>query len=115
MTIANRFDRATVALGAGAVASSLFALTNGDPWELARVRGPALIVVFVLGALAVVAGMRGIRGLTLAVAAAFLVAAAVQLVQAHTAPNWLAGHGATAALLLGFGVGLLALGLARRD
>jgi hypothetical protein len=110
---ANRFDRAAIVLGAGAMASAVLVFTTGDPWGLARVRGATIALVLVVGAAAIVAGWRGWRAVNLAAGAVFLAAAALQLVQAGRATNWLDGNGSTVALLLGLGTGLLMTGLAR--
>jgi hypothetical protein len=110
---ANRFDRAAIVLGAGAMASAVLVFTTGDPWGLARVRGATVALVLVVGALVIVAGWRGWPALMLAAGAVFLAAAALQLAQAGRDTNWLAGNGSTVALLLGLGIGLLVAGLAR--
>jgi len=109
----NRFDRAAIVLGAGAMVSAVLAFTTGDPWALARIRGATVALVLVLGAVAIVAGWRGSRALMLTTGAAVLAAAVLQLIQAGRATNWLSGNGSTVALLLGLGIGLLAVGAAR--
>jgi len=112
---ANRFDRAAIVLGAGAMASAVLVFPTGDPWGLARVRGATVALVLLVGALAIVAGWRGWRALMLADGAVFVAAAALQLAQAGRDTNWLDGNGSTVALLAGLGIGLLAVGLARHQ
>jgi hypothetical protein len=113
--MANRYDRAALALGFGALASSLFALEpgSGGKADFVEIRGAGLVVILLLGACAVVGGVVGNRVLVIISGAGFAVAAAIQLVQFGRPTNWLAGDGSTFALLLGLAVGLVAVGTAR--
>lgn len=107
-------DRAAWWLALAALPFALFALGGPVTVHLVKVTGPALVVLLVLCALAA-AGARTGRGvLIMAAAAGLLLAALVQLAQNGRGTNWLGGDGSTYAVLLGFGVGLLALGLGRR-
>lgn len=113
----DRFDRAVIALGAGALACSLFAIAPGSQGkaDFVQIRDLGLVVLLVLGALAVLGGVLGNRLVAIAAGTGFAVAAVVQLVQWGRDTNWLAGDGSTIAVLGGFGVGLLAIGLTPRE
>ncbi|MBA3529379.1 MAG: hypothetical protein H0T91_08755 [Propionibacteriaceae bacterium] len=54
-----RLDRAALALGLAALFSSLFGLSTGgpEPINLVHVRGVALVVILVLGAIAVLGAL----------------------------------------------------------
>ena len=108
-------DRAAVALGAGGVLSDLFALSTSSNNNFVAVHGPALWVFPVLGAVAIAAGLTGRSSLAVLAAVGYLVAAVVQLVQFGRSTNWLEGNGSTFALLAAWGVGLLLVGLTRRE
>jgi len=112
-----RVNRAALVLGLGALASWVLALVDlvdpADPtqYQLVRLHWPAWAVLLVLGVLAVAGGRLGRRGLVAAAGAGFGLAAVVQLVQLGRGTNWLHGDGSTMSLFLGFGIGLLVLGL----
>lgn len=109
-------DKAAAALGAGALLSSLFALSPGShlSYDFIQVRGAGLVLILVVGVVAVAGGLLAMRALALAAGAACLGAAIVQLVQLGGSTNWLQGNGSTFAVLLGFGAGLLVVGLVPR-
>ena len=114
MTAAGRsLDRATTTLGAVAVASAVFVFVRGD-FSFVRVRGDSVGVVMALGLLAIVAGRRASRTLTLAAGAGFLASAAVVLLALVTRGEsaFLDVDGSTLSFCVGLGVGLLLLGLA---
>ncbi|MGP3685783.1 Rv1678 family membrane protein [Streptomyces sp. IBSNAI002] len=111
-TARSAIGRTAAGLGVGAAASCVLAITDGPPWRLVTLGGTGTLVMLVLAAVAVTAGLVESRALTVLAGAGFLAAAVVQLVQiAWTGANLLGGDGSTVALLLGFAVGLLALGL----
>lgn len=104
--------RTAAGLGVGAAASSVLAIADGPPWGIVSLGGTGTLVLLLLAAVAVTAGLAGVRSLIVLAGAGFLAAAVLQLVQiGWTGANLLGGDGSTVALLLGFAVGLLALGL----
>lgn len=111
-TARSAIGRTAAGLGIGAAASCVLAIADGPPWRLIALGWAGALVILVLAAVAVTAGLLESRALIVLAGAGFLVAAVVQLVQiAWTGANLLGGDGSTVALLLGFAVGLLALGL----
>lgn len=106
-----RMSRAALVLGVGAVAAGVFALFDAVQYRLVRLAGPGLVVLLLLGAVAVVGGRLANRLVIAAAGAGFLAAAVLQLVQLGRDSNWLEGDGSTVSLFLGFGIGLLVLGL----
>jgi len=114
VTAAGRsLDRASTTLGAVAVASAVFVVVRGD-FSFIRVRGDTVAMVLALGLLAIVAGRRASRALTLAAGAGFLASAAVVLLALVTRGEsaFLDVDGSTLSFCVGLGVGLLLLGLA---
>ena len=107
------YDRAAVALGAGGVASVVFALSTSSNNNFVAVHGFGLLVFPLLGAVALAGGLTGRRVLVLVAGGLYAAAALLQLVQFGRDPNWLGGNGSTFALLAAWGVGLLVVGLAR--
>ncbi|MBT2446430.1 hypothetical protein J7F03_04890 [Streptomyces sp. ISL-43] len=104
--------RTAAGLGVGAAASSVLAFADGPPWGIVKLGGTGTLVLLLLAAAAVTAGLVGARPLIVLAGAGFLAAAVLQLVQiGWTGANLLGGDGSTVALLLGFAAGLLALGL----
>lgn len=108
--------RATLTLGAAAIATCVFVLTAGlgETVDLIHVRAGGAVVVAVLGALAVIAGVRRLPVLGLISGIGFLAAAVLQLVQLGQAFNLLGGDGSTMALLGGLGIGLVSIWLVGR-
>ncbi|MCP3818651.1 hypothetical protein NLX86_11125 [Streptomyces sp. A3M-1-3] len=105
--------RTAVGLGLGAAASTVLGIADGTPWRLVTLGGTGTLVLLILAAVAIAAGLSGVRALIVLAGTGFLAAAVLQLVQiGWTGANLLGGDGSTVALLLGFAVGLLALGLA---
>lgn len=106
-------DRAAVVLGLGAVVSGVLGwLTKATPpLDFAPVRTVTLLVLVVLGLLAAAGGLLRRRALVLIPGAVLIGAAVLQLLQIGRSANWLDGNGSTMALLGGFGLGLLAVGL----
>jgi hypothetical protein len=104
-------NRAAFVLGLGAAACSLFVFVDPIQYRLVRLHGLGVAVLLVLAVVAMAGARLGRRPLVAGSGAGFLLAAAVQLVQLGDGPNWLRGDGSTLSLFLGFGVGLLALGL----
>ncbi|GLI26614.1 hypothetical protein ARHIZOSPH14_08560 [Agromyces rhizosphaerae] len=112
-----RLDRAAAVLGAGSVLVALYAFGSGLPTEAYFVHvglwGAVALVVF--GVLGVLGGEFHRPALTWVAGGGLALAALVQLATLHLAPGLL-GHDASAmAALGGFGVGLLAVALARRS
>ncbi|MCP3756986.1 hypothetical protein [Streptomyces sp. TBY4] len=104
--------RTASGLGIGAAVSTVLAIADGPPWGLVALGGVGTLVLLLLAAAAVAAGFSGVRSLIALAGAGFLAAAVLQLVQiGWTGANLLGGDGSTVALLIGFAVGLLALGL----
>lgn len=113
--MSNELGRAAVGLGVGAAASVLLGLGARQPWRLVTIGGIGILVILALAALAVAGGRLRQRGLVLLAGLGFLAAAALQLVQATLGgTNTLGGDGSTIGLLLGFGVGLITVGLTQR-
>ncbi|MGP4022581.1 Rv1678 family membrane protein [Actinomadura sp. 3N407] len=108
-------DRAVLALGLASLVSVVFTAAEGDPWEMVAMPGTAVVIAAVLGVLAGVAGLLGLRIPAMAAGAAFLAAAVVVPVEQSLGEKWIEGTGSTFSLWLGLGVGLLAAGLAHRD
>jgi hypothetical protein len=106
-------DQATLWLGAASLASTVFAVIGGQ-FQFVQVRGWGLAVAVGLGLVALVAGWASRPPLAVLAGAGFVAAALLQVVIWTTGGNVLRGNGSTAALWLGLGVGLLALGLAGR-
>ena len=109
----DRFDRAAIALGGGAVLSLVFALTTSSNNNFAKVQGVALVIFPVLGLLAIFGGVTGRRPVVLTAGVLFVLSAVLQLVQFGRSTNWIDGNGSTFALLLAFGVGLLVVATAK--
>ncbi|GAA2410329.1 hypothetical protein GCM10010191_18920 [Actinomadura vinacea] len=107
-------DRSVLALGATSLASVLFTFTDGYPWEMAAMPGPAVVVAVVLGLAACAAVALRASIPVIIVGAAFLAAAVVVLLEPLLNQKWIEGTGSTFSLWLGLGVGLVAAGLARR-
>jgi hypothetical protein len=109
------YDRAAVALGLASIASIVFAPLRGELGFVAFDGVGAIVVAVVLGALGGLAGWLVRPALAVLAGAAFVVAAILQVVLIATDTTWLGGQISTSSLWLGLGVGLLAVGLARRD
>lgn len=108
-------DRAVLALGVASLFSTVFALPEGDPWELVTMPGRAVVIAVVLGLLACAAAVSGRREPAIAVGGAFLLAAVLVPVELAVGEKWIGGTGSTFSLWLGFGVGLVAAGLVPHD
>ncbi len=108
--------RASLALGAAAVASCLFALTAGlgETFNLINVRGFSIVALVVLGILAIVAGARKLPVLGLIAGLGFLACAILQLLQLAQPVNLLSGDASTVSLFGGLGIGLASVWLAGR-
>ena len=111
-----RYDHAAIALGLGSIVSALFVFGADAPTpiDFAHVGLGGAIALAVFGVVGVLGGAlhRGI--LTLAAGGGLTIAALVQLATLSLAPRPLGGDASMMALLGAFGVGLLAVGLARR-
>ncbi|MFD4242165.1 hypothetical protein ACFWP3_11295 [Streptomyces sp. NPDC058525] len=104
--------RTAVGLGVGAALCTVLGIADAPPWRIVTLGGTGMLVLLLLAVAAVGAGLSGVRSLIAVAGAGFLAAAVLQLAQiAWTGANLLGGDGSTVALLLGFAVGLLALGL----
>ncbi|MFC4494677.1 hypothetical protein ACFPA8_11090 [Streptomyces ovatisporus] len=102
--------RAAIVLGLGAASSTVLGIADTSPWRFIALDGTGTLILLALAALAVVAGVLALPGLIALAGAAFVAMAVVQLIQLGWADtNLMGGNGSTMALLLGFGVGLLAL------
>lgn len=106
-------DRAAIALGLGAAVSGLLGWLSrtAPPIDFAPVRTVTFLVLLTLGLLGAAGGLLGSRTLVLLSGAGLISAAVLQLLQIGRPANWLNGNGSTMALLGGFGLGLLAVGL----
>lgn len=114
--IAPTLHRATLVLGISAVASCVFALTEGmgQTFNLIHLRGAGVAVIAVLGVLAIVAGARKLPVLGLVAGVGFIACALLQLVQLGQPLNLLAGDGSTMSLSGGLGIGLASVWLVGR-
>ncbi|MGB3910406.1 MAG: hypothetical protein WBL06_08035 [Pseudolysinimonas sp.] len=114
--IAQRMHRATLALGAAALVSCLFALTPvlGAALDFVQVRGAGIVALAVFGALAVVSALTKVRALGLIAGAGLLLCALLQLVQLGQSLNLLGGDASTVSLFGGLGIGLVSIWLAAR-
>lgn len=124
----DRLDRAAIGLGAAAIVSALLVFVRfrsdtagaaGSPRSSipAFLTTVPVIVLLVLGALAVAAGVlsgRLGRALTTLAGAGLAAVAVVLLVQAAIGEDLIGGNTSTMALLGGLGLGLLAVGLTPR-
>jgi hypothetical protein len=112
----SQVDRAAVGLGAGAAAATLLAVPKRTPWHLVGLGGVGYTAVLLLAALAIAGGLSRLRLVVALAGLGFWAVAILQLVQlsgGHT--NTLGGDLSTVSLCGGFAVGLLVLGLARRE
>lgn len=109
----DRFDRAAIVLGAGAVLSLVFALTTSSNNNFVKVQGIALLIFPLLGLVAILGGVTGRRPVVLSAGVLFALSAVLQLVQFGRSTNWIGGNGSTFALLLAFGVGLMVVATAK--
>ncbi len=114
-TTRHPLDQAAAALGVAGIASLVFSLTTSANNNFVKVTGPALLVFPLLGVVALVGVYLKQRLLVVAAGAAYVAAGILQLVQFNRSTNWLEGNGSTFALLMSLGIGLLVVGLARRD
>ena len=106
--------RATIALGIGAAASTLTALPLGK-LQMESLSGAGFLVVLVLAAAAVLAGILRITALAVVSGLGFLGAALFELVQlAATDANVLGGSLSTVSMQFAFGLGLLAVATSMR-
>ncbi|MFD4421151.1 hypothetical protein ACFWN7_06570 [Agromyces sp. NPDC058484] len=112
-----RYDRAAIALGTGSIVSSVFVFGADAPTpiDFAHVGLGGAIVLAVLGLVGILGGAlhRGI--LNLVAGGGLTIAALVQLATLPLSPRPLGGDASMMALLGAFGIGLLAVGLARRS
>lgn len=105
--------RAAVALGLGAAASTALGIAETSPWRFVALDGTGTLILLALAVVAVLAGLLAIRALIVLAGVLFVAAAVVQLAHLTWAgANPFGGNGSTMSLLLAFGAGLLALGLA---
>jgi hypothetical protein len=100
--------RATIAMGLGSIIAAVFVLTPSLPEYLDLVDlDPAGAAAFlVLGAGAVVAGVRRSTGLSAAVAVGFALAAIAQLAQLVTGLTLLGGDASSLALFIAGALGV---------
>jgi hypothetical protein len=108
-------DRAAVALGAASLVSTVFTLTDGDPWRMVTMPAAAVVVALVLGAVACAGGLSGRALVVRAMGAAFLLAALVVLLELALGTGWTKANASTLSFWAGLGMGLLAAGFAPRD
>ncbi|BDZ65325.1 Rv1678 family membrane protein [Agromyces mangrovi Wang et al. 2018] len=112
-----RLDRAAAVLGAASALVALYVFGAGLPTEAQFVRvglwGAVVLVVF--GVLAVLGGEFHRPALTWIAGAGLTLAALVQLATLHLAPGLLGRDASAMAAFGGFGIGLLAVALARRS
>jgi len=91
----DRFDRAAIALGGGAVLSLVFALTTSSNNNLVKVQGFALVIFPLFGLVAILGGATGRRPVVVIAGVLFVSSAVLQLVQFGRSTNWIAGNGST--------------------
>ncbi|HEX2400563.1 MAG TPA: hypothetical protein VHJ79_11365 [Mycobacterium sp.] len=104
--------RAVAGIGAGAMACSVFRLVDGRAHvQFVNFGTGGVIVLLVLGAAAVVSAFVGRAIVVAIVGVLFLTVAVIQLVQLFDRTNWFDGNATFFSLTLGFGVGLVAIGL----
>ncbi|MCD2442049.1 hypothetical protein LQ757_07125 [Agromyces sp. SYSU K20354] len=112
-----RYDRAAIALGTGSLVASVFVFGAAAPTpiDFAHVGLGGAIVLAVLGVVGILGGAlhRGI--LTLIAGGGLTIAALVQLATLQLSPRLLGGDASLMSLLGAFGIGLLAVGVARRS
>lgn len=109
--------RAAAVLGIAGLLSTLFVFTRGLPeyLDLIDLRVPGAVALGVLGALALVGGVRRSVAIVLAAGLGFLAVAVVQLVGLALTANILGGDASTTALAGGLGIGLLCTAYADRN
>jgi hypothetical protein len=110
MTRIRSFDRAALTIGLASIASLVFVYEGLDEFRFIAVSGPAIAVAAVLGALAVAAGVSGIRVLALIAGLGFAAAAVLQLVATANGDDWLGADLSTMSFWLGLAVALLIIG-----
>lgn len=112
MAMSADLNRTAAGLGLAAAASVLLGLADGIPWRMVRIDTAGIVLMLVLAAVAVAAGVTRMRLLVWIAGLGFVAAAALQLVQLyHEGTNTFGGNGSTIALWLAFAVGLSAIGL----
>ncbi|GAB4004769.1 hypothetical protein GCM10029992_50730 [Glycomyces albus] len=114
MTRTRTLDRAAVALGLASIASLVFVIEGLDEFRFIPVGGPAVAIALVLGALAVVAGLLGLRVLALLAGLGFAAAALLQLVGAANGGDWLGTNLSATSFWTGLAIGLILVGTAPR-
>jgi hypothetical protein len=112
-----RFARASVVIGAGSVISAAFVFTPALPEfvDLVDVSGPLALVFVILGAMAIIGGVRRDLVICAIAGVGFLAAALTQLVQLATGVVILGGDASALALFGAWGAGLLCVCWADRN
>ena len=112
-----RFARAAVVIGAGSVLSAGFVFTSALPEfvDLVDVSAPLAVVFVILGATAIVGGVRRDFVICAIAGAGFLAAALAQLVQLATGVVLLGGDASALALFGAWGAGLFCVCWADRN
>lgn len=109
--MAERLNRAALAIGVATVLSSLLGIPDSTQFRLVRIGGATAVVLIALGLVAIVAARLGHRPLVAIAGVGLLATAGLQLAQLGRSTNWLGGDGSTFGLLLSFGLGLTVLSL----
>jgi hypothetical protein len=100
-----------VGIGVGLALATLLAIPQGLPWHLIGLGIPGYLVVLALAAAAVTGGWHERRSLVLIAGVSLLIAALFQLFELVIGgQNTLGGDLSTVSLLLGGGIGLVAIG-----
>jgi hypothetical protein len=107
-----RSARTVGGIGVGAIACALFRVVKGrEHFQFVHFGTGGVIVLLVLGAAAVATGLLGRPALVVVIGALFVAAGVVQLVELSGGTNRFDGNATFFALTLGFGAGLVAVGL----
>lgn len=112
MTRAHGLDRAALVLGLASIVSLVFVIEGLDEFRFMTISGPAIAVALVLGALAVAAGLTGLRVLALLAGLGFAAAALLQLIATANRSDWLGADLSAVSFWLGLAMGLLLIGAA---
>lgn len=105
-----RQRRIATGFGAGEIACGGFHFLGGENFQLLQIEGTGLVVLLATGVSAIVAAVLRNAVICVITGAVLLVAAVIRLVQLG-GPGLLGGNASTFAVFLGFGIGLLVIGL----
>jgi hypothetical protein len=107
-----RSARTVGGIGVGAIACALFRVAKGrEHFQFVHFGTGGVIILLVLGAAAVAAALLRRPALVVVIGALFVAAGVIQLVELSGNTNWFHGNATFFALTVGFGLGLVAVGL----